>query len=117
MKPFYVLLSINLILIVLLVIVFIFLGVIYRKNDSGKAAAGDILKDRLKSLLSIKSIVTLVLTEVFAYLAIACKIDKQQFMTVYSVIIAFYFGTQVQKNQDTEKNVKKKAPDELDEQK
>ena len=39
-------------------------------------------------------------------LAIACKIDKQQFMTMYSVIIAFYFGTQVQKKQDSANDVK-----------
>lgn len=106
MEPAYVLLAINLVLIVLLAVAFIRLGIVYRKNDSGKSAVGEILKDRLKSLLTVKSIVTLILTEVFAYLAIACKIDKQQFMTVYSVIIAFYFGTQVQKKHDSANDVK-----------
>ena len=54
---------------------------------------------RLSVLFSVKSIVTLVLTGVFAYLAISSRID-QDFMTIYEVIIAFYFGTQSQKLQD-----------------
>ena len=54
---------------------------------------------RLGALLSVKSIVTLVLTVVFAYLAITGQI-AQDFMTIYAVIIAFYFGTQSQKLQD-----------------
>ncbi|RKJ79165.1 hypothetical protein D7X33_08455 [Butyricicoccus sp. 1XD8-22] len=55
---------------------------------------------RLANLLSVKSLVTLVLTLVFAYMAVAGKIS-QDFMTVYAVVIAFYFGTQSQKMQDT----------------
>ena len=54
---------------------------------------------RLGNLLSVKSIVTLVLTGVFAYMAVAGAIS-QDFMTIYAVIIAFYFGTQSQKVQD-----------------
>lgn len=54
---------------------------------------------RLGNLLSVKSIVTLVLTGVFAYMAIVGKLS-QDFMTIYAVIIAFYFGTQSQKTQD-----------------
>lgn len=59
----------------------------------------DTIKKRLGNLLSVKSIVTLVLTGVFAYMAIVGKIS-QDFMTIYAVIIAFYFGTQSQKTQD-----------------
>lgn len=54
---------------------------------------------RLANLLSVKSIVTLILTGVFAYQAITDGIS-QDFMTIYAVIIAFYFGTQSQKVQD-----------------
>lgn len=54
---------------------------------------------RLANLLSVKSIVTLVLTGVFAYMAITGQIS-QDFMTIYAVIIAFYFGTQSQKTQE-----------------
>lgn len=60
----------------------------------------ELMKKRLANLLSVKSLVTLVLTVVFAYMAITGKIS-QDFMTVYAVVIAFYFGTQSQKMQDT----------------
>lgn len=54
---------------------------------------------RLGNLLSVKSLVTLILTSVFAYMAITSQIS-QDFMTIYAVIIAFYFGTQSQKTQN-----------------
>lgn len=59
----------------------------------------ELMKKRLANLLSVKSLVTLVLTAVFAYLAVTGQI-AQDFMTVYAVVIAFYFGTQSQKQQD-----------------
>lgn len=55
---------------------------------------------RLGNLLSVKSLVTLTLTAVFAVLALRDAIS-QDFMTVYAVVIAFYFGTQSQKVQDS----------------
>ena len=55
---------------------------------------------RLGNLLSVKSLVTLTLTVVFAYMAVTQMIS-QDFMTVYAVVIAFYFGTQSQKVQDS----------------
>ena len=54
---------------------------------------------RLGNLLSVKSLVTLTLTVVFAVMALRGAIS-QDFMTVYAVVIAFYFGTQSQKVQD-----------------
>ena len=54
---------------------------------------------RLGNLLSVKSLVTLVLTGVFAYMAVTGTISPD-FMTVYAVVIAFYFGTQTQKAGD-----------------
>ena len=54
---------------------------------------------RLGTLLSVKSIVTIVLTAVFAYLALTGGIS-QEFMLIYTTIIAFYFGTQTQKLSD-----------------
>lgn len=55
---------------------------------------------RAAALISVKSIVTLTLTAVFAYLAITHQI-AQDFMTVYAVVIAFYFGTQSQRQEET----------------
>ena len=54
---------------------------------------------RLGALLSVKSLVTLTLTGVFAFMACTNQIS-QDFMTIYAVIIAFYFGTQSQRTQD-----------------
>ena len=59
----------------------------------------ELIKKRRANLLSVKSLVTLCLTIVFAYMAVTEKIS-QDFMTIYAVIIAFYFGTQSQKVQD-----------------
>lgn len=59
----------------------------------------EVIVKRLGALLSVKSLVTLVLTAVFAVMALKGTIS-QDFMTIYAVIIAFYFGTQSQKVQD-----------------
>ena len=59
----------------------------------------ELIYKRLANLMSVKSLVTLVLTAVFAYMAVMGNIS-QDFMTIYAVIIAFYFGTQSQKTQD-----------------
>lgn len=56
----------------------------------------NVVETILRRLLSVKSIVTLVLTAVFAYLAITGNIS-QEFMMVYTVVISFYFGSQAEK--------------------
>lgn len=55
------------------------------------------MKDKLSKLIDVKSIVTLVLCGVFSYLASTGKIGSDQFLTVFTVVISFYFGTQAQK--------------------
>lgn len=52
---------------------------------------------RVSNLLSIKSLVTLTMTAVFALLAVRDRISPQEFLTAYTVVIGFYFGTQFQK--------------------
>ena len=59
----------------------------------------ELIKKRGANLLSVKSLTTLTLTAVFAVMALRGTIS-QDFMTVYAVVIAFYFGTQSQKQQD-----------------
>lgn len=59
------------------------------------------LKSRLAQLLTVKSLVTLALTGVFAFMAVTGKIS-QDFMTIYAVIISFYFGTQTAKIEASE---------------
>ncbi|WP_313524775.1 hypothetical protein [Anaerotignum sp.] len=53
----------------------------------------------IQNLLTVKSIVTILLTTVFSYLAVIGRISGEQFLTIFSVVIAFYFGTQTQKYQ------------------
>lgn len=55
-------------------------------------------KVTIQNLLTVKSVVTILLTVVFAYLAIVGRISGEQFLTIFSVVIAFYFGTQYEKN-------------------
>ncbi len=55
------------------------------------------LKERMVKLLSVKSVVTIVLTGVFAALSLMRQISGDQFLTVFSVVVAFYFGTQHEK--------------------
>lgn len=55
------------------------------------------MKQRLQKLLTVKSIVTIALTAVFAALALLGRIDTDRFMTVFTVVISFYFGTQAEK--------------------
>lgn len=57
------------------------------------------MKERLSKLLTVKSIVTIVLTAVFAYLAVIGMVSIDQFLTVFSIVIAFYFGTQKAKDE------------------
>lgn len=56
--------------------------------------------NRLAALLSVKSIVTIILTGVFAYLAITGVVSGTDFLTVFLMVVSFYFGTQSQKVQD-----------------
>ncbi len=52
------------------------------------------LKKRLGNLLTVKSIVTIVLTVVFTVLALRGSISGTEFLTIFTVVIGFYFGTQ-----------------------
>ena len=54
----------------------------------------------LKKLISVKSIVTLTLTGVFAYLSIIGSVSGEQFLVIFTTIIAFYFGTQHEKHKE-----------------
>ena len=53
----------------------------------------------MASFLSVKSIVTIILTVVFSVLSVSDRISGEQFLTIFSVVIAFYFGTQYQKGE------------------
>ena len=56
------------------------------------------LLQRITKLIDVKSGMTLTLTVVFSMLVLRGSIDSDQFMTIFSMIVAFYFGVQSAKN-------------------
>ncbi len=58
------------------------------------------MKTRIDKLLSIKSLVTLAMTMVFCVLALRGSLSGQDFLTVFTTVIAFYFGTQTAKKEE-----------------
>ena len=62
------------------------------------------MKKRFEKLIDVKSISTLVLTGVFSYLSIIGKISPELFMTIFTVVIGFYYGTQKEKK-DNDNNM------------
>ena len=61
----------------------------------------------INNLLKVKSIVTIILTIVFAILAIRGIITGEQFWMIFTVVIGFYFGTQAQKIADGKEKTEK----------
>ena len=59
------------------------------------------MKNNLAALIKVKTIITLLLTIVFCALALTKDISGADFLTVFTVVIAFYFGTQNGKNAAT----------------
>lgn len=53
--------------------------------------------EAITKLVKVKTLVTLVLTGVFAFLSCTGQIDADKFITIFTVIISFYFGTQSEK--------------------
>lgn len=53
----------------------------------------------MKNILTVKSLVTLALTAIFCTLACFGAITGEQFLTIFTTVIAFYFGTQTTKQQ------------------
>lgn len=48
--------------------------------------------ETLKKLLQIKKLIALILTLVFSVLALKGQIGATEFLTIFSMVIAFYFG-------------------------
>ena len=55
------------------------------------------MKNRLAKLINVKSIVTITLTTVFSVLSLKGRITPESFLTIFTVVIGFYFGTQAKK--------------------
>ena len=55
----------------------------------------DFLKN-LAALIKVKTIVTLVVVAVFSVLALQSKLQPDTVMTIVTMVVAFYFGTQTE---------------------
>ena len=51
----------------------------------------------LAALLKVKTIITLVIIAVLAVLSINGSIEPDKFLTIATMVVAFYFGTQSEK--------------------
>lgn len=58
--------------------------------------------EKLKKLIDVKSLVTLLFTLIFAVLCFKGIINAEQFISLYTMILAFYFGTQTEKKNNKE---------------
>lgn len=52
------------------------------------------LLTNLANLIKVKTLITLFMTLVFSYLAITGTVSDENFMSVFTMVVAFYFGTQ-----------------------
>lgn len=55
------------------------------------------IKERLAKLISVKTIVTIALTIVFSILSMMGRIPSESVERIFMIVIAFYFGTQIEK--------------------
>lgn len=59
------------------------------------------ITDKIAKLIDVKSIVTLILTIIFSILSFNGTISGSEFLTIFTIVIGFYFGTQAQKKADS----------------
>ena len=62
------------------------------------------MKERIAKLIDVKSIGTLLMTGVFCYLSCVGKVSPEMFITIFTVVIGFYYGTQSRKGNDSNNN-------------
>lgn len=56
--------------------------------------------ERLAKLIDVKSLSTLTMVGVFAFLSITGEVSPEQFLTIFTVVVSFYFGTQAGKKKE-----------------
>jgi C4-type Zn-finger protein len=50
------------------------------------------MRNKIANLIEVKKVIALLLTFTFIFLAVIRVIDGQQFMSIFTLIIGFYFG-------------------------
>lgn len=56
------------------------------------------MKEKFAKLIDVKSLMTLALTGGFIGLTCTGEISGEQFLTIFTMIVGFYFGTQSEKS-------------------
>lgn len=59
--------------------------------------------EKIKKLIDVKSLTTLTFNIIFFMLCMKGKIESENFISIYMMILAFYFGTQTNKNKEDKK--------------
>ena len=62
------------------------------------------IKEKLAKLINVKSIITLALTVVFCVLAATGAISSTAFLSIFTTVVSFYFGTQAEKRNNQKAN-------------
>lgn len=55
------------------------------------------LVNNVAALIKVKTILTFVLLAVFSYLSVTSKIESKEVVTIFLMVVSFYFGTQSMK--------------------
>ena len=59
------------------------------------------LFENVANLFKVKTIITMIVGAVFAYMAITGAIGSDYVMTIVTMVISFYFGTQHERSDTT----------------
>jgi hypothetical protein len=57
-----------------------------------------IMKEKLASLIEVKKLIALMFSVCFIFLSCVGKVTAEQYLTVFSLVVAFYFGQSTAKN-------------------
>lgn len=62
------------------------------------------MKEQLTKLINVKSIITFAIVGVLCYLSVVGKIEAKEFLSLATMVVVFYFGTQNGKKEKEEEN-------------
>ena len=65
------------------------------------------LKEKLVKLLNVKTVIAIILTGIFGYMAIIGYITAEVFMPIFTMVIAFYFSDDNKNKNDNNNNSQK----------
>ena len=67
------------------------------------------MKEKLAKLIDVKSLMTLALTAGFIGLTCSGEVSGQEYMSIFTMIVGFYFGTQAGKKDELQRTWKQEC--------